>query len=204
MNPPSRMLMRLNMETRAHHGAVDGVWLDLLSPRVTVTQYIALLVRAYGFEAPLEGALAYTRQLGALINLRERARAGMLAQDLLALGLSPAQLTELPQCTDIEPLKSPLEALGWMYVAERSTLMFAQLHRELRHHLPEVGGACAYLACYDGIASVRWLGLGRQLDQLTERDDQVDQVLAGAHAGFECQRSWMRADLSSSQRRRAG
>ena len=198
------MLMRLNMETRAHHSAVDGVWLDLLSPRVTVTQYVALLARGYGFEAPLEGALAYTRQLGTLINLRERARAGMLAQDLLALGLSPAQLTELAQCTDIEPFKSPLEALGWMYVAERSTLLFAQLHRALRQHLPEVSGACAYLGCYDGIASARWLGLGRVLDQLAERDDQVAHVLAGAHAGFECQRRWMRADLTSSQRRRAG
>jgi heme oxygenase len=198
------MLMRLNMETRAHHGAVDGVWLDLLSPRVTVTQYIALLARGYGFEAPLEGALAYTRQVGSLINLRERARAGMLAQDLLALGFSPVQLTELAQCTDIEPFKSPLEALGWMYVAERTTLLFAQLHRALRRHLPEVSGACAYLACYDGLASARWLGLGRVLDQVTERDDEVEEVLAGAHAGFDCQRRWMRADLSSSQRRRAG
>jgi len=204
MNPPSRMLMRLNMETRANHGAVDGVWLDLLSPRVTVTQYVELLARAYGFEAPLEGALAYTRQLGALINLRERARAGMLAQDLLALGLSPAQLTDLPQCAEIEPFKSPLEALGWMYVAERSTLLFAQLHRALREHLPEVSGACTYLGCYDGLASARWLALGRLLDQLAEREEQIEQVLAGAHAGFDCQRRWMRADLSSSQRRRAG
>src|SRR5262245_27053134 len=122
MNAPSRMLMQLNIETRVHHSAIDSTWLDVMSPHLAATHYTRLLARAYGFEAPLEAALAYTRGLGTLIDLRERARAGLLAQDLLALGLSPAQVTDLPQCTELAPFRSAFEALGWMYVAERATL----------------------------------------------------------------------------------
>lgn len=201
MNQPSRMLMLLNMVTRARHAAVDSVWLEVMSPRLTVTQYTAILGRAYGFEAPLEAAFAYTRNLATMTNLRERARAGMLAQDLLALGLSPHQVTELPQCSMIEPFRTISEALGWMYVAERSTLLFAQLHGAVRTHLPEVGGACAYLSCYDGVASQRWAALGRVLDVVAASDEQREQLVAAAHVAFGCQRTWLRGELAGDLRR---
>jgi heme oxygenase (biliverdin-IX-beta and delta-forming) len=204
MNQPSRMLMLLNMVTRARHAAVDSVWLEVMSPRLTVTQYTALLARAYGFEAPLEAAFAYTRNLATMTNLRERARAGVLAQDLLALGLSPQQVTELPQCWMIEPFRSVSEALGWMYAAERSTLLFAQLHGALRTHLPEVAGACAYLGCYDGVASQRWAALGRVLDAVAASDEQREQLVAAAHIALDCQRAWLRDESSPDLRRRVG
>ena len=45
-----------------------------------------------------------------------------------------ARIARLPQCCDIEPFRDVSEALGWLYVIERSTL----LHDNVRRHL-EIG-----------------------------------------------------------------
>ncbi|HEY5927923.1 MAG TPA: hypothetical protein VIV11_39825, partial [Kofleriaceae bacterium] len=57
------MLNRLDMETRDQHADVDGYWLDLMASGVTREQYMTVLTKIYGFEAPIESALAYTPQL---------------------------------------------------------------------------------------------------------------------------------------------
>src|SRR5262245_33628187 len=95
--PSSSMLDRLDMETRPHHAEVDSYWLDLLALGVTREQYKTHLVRMYGLEAPLESALAYTPHL-VIADRRERGRTGLLVLDLLALGITPAKITALPQC----------------------------------------------------------------------------------------------------------
>src|SRR5690348_7828038 len=114
----STLLTRLDMETRSYHADADGVWLDVLAGTVTVERYRELLARVYGFEAPLEAALAYTPHLPTLIDLRRRMRSGLLAQDLLALGMKPAQLAMVQQCM-IAPFRGAAEALGWLYVHAR-------------------------------------------------------------------------------------
>src|SRR5262245_17537880 len=117
------MLNRLDVDTRADHGEVDAYWLDLMGIGVTRDQYRQQLVRVYGFEAPLESALTYTPHL-LIADRRERTRSGLLAQDLLALGITPAKVTALPTCQAIDSFHDPGEALGWKYVTERHT----QLH----------------------------------------------------------------------------
>src|SRR5688572_13373528 len=128
MHQPSSMLNRLDMETRAHHAEVDSYWLDLMAAGVTREQYRAQLMRLYGFEAPLESALAYTPQL-VIADRRERMRSGLIAQDLLALGITPSKITALPQCSNIAPFADPGEALGWKYVMERPTQMHGAIKR---------------------------------------------------------------------------
>src|SRR5688572_16575457 len=130
MHQPSAMLHRLDMETRAHHADVDEHWLDLMAAGVTREQYTQLLMRLYGFEGPVESALAYTPQL-VIADKRERMRSGLIAQDLIALGVSPASITRLPQCTAIAPFAEPGEALGWKYVIERPTQMHGAIKRNL-------------------------------------------------------------------------
>jgi heme oxygenase len=92
------MLTRLNLETRAQHPEADALWVGLLTPELTLDQYSATLVAAYGFEAPVEAALALTPGVNQALPLRPRARTGLLVQDLLTLGFSPAAVARLPQC----------------------------------------------------------------------------------------------------------
>src|SRR5690349_14082127 len=122
MQHSTPMLSRLDMETREYHADVDRYWLDLMASGITRERYKTTLMLIYGFEAPVESALAYTPQL-VIADRRERNRSGLIIQDLLALGMSPHRLAVLPQC-QITPFADPTQALGWKYVIERPT----QLH----------------------------------------------------------------------------
>ena len=83
----------LNASTRQFHAEVDEPWLGLLRPDVGLSDYLSVLVRTYGLSRPFESACKYTPGLGQLIDLRHLTRAGLIAQDLIALGLTPAQVS---------------------------------------------------------------------------------------------------------------
>lgn len=185
----SSALVRLNLETRGYHAAADAGWRALMTPDVTAPAYADQLVRVYGFEGPLEAALAYTPNLELVINVHERFRAGFIAQDLLGLGLRPAEVARLPQCV-LAPFASPLEALGWLYIIERSTLLHDEVRRYLRARLPAAADACVYLSACDGIANARWYDLGRRIDRAARTPRMVDDVIAGAHTAFRCWIDW--------------
>ena len=190
MDQVSSALLRLNLETRSFHEAADAGWLALLGEGVTRDDYIDQLVTTYGFEAPLESALAYTPNLSLFLEARRRARAGLVVADLLALEMPPLAISNLPLYFPLAPFSSPLEALGWIYVSERMTLLHDRVRRHLLDTLPEVRDACAYLAAYDKITGARWSELGHVLERAAPSERRMTDVIAGAHAGFRALIAW--------------
>jgi heme oxygenase len=190
MLEPSTMLARLDAATRDHHGDLDGYWLDLMAQGVTQEQYSSQLVRIYGFEAPLESALAYTPNF-VVADRRDLTRSGLIVQDLIALGMRPAAASRLPQCMEIAPFKDPLEALGWWYVSERASQLFGSVKRHLVSRLPQTANACSYLSSYDGVAAARWQQLGSILDEQAWKHGHEPLVTAAVTA-FDCAKRWFR------------
>ena len=189
MHAGSAMLTRLNMETRRDHSRADQPWLELLGADVTRARYVEHLVTLYGFEAPFEASIALTPGIGDRLQLRLRSRSGLIVQDLLALGLTPSRIARLPQCNLMLPFRDLPEALGWMYVVERATL----LHDAVRHYLEDrlaVAGACGYLSAYDGVASTRWQELGRALDEAAAIPQAPEHIIAATRTAFACHRDW--------------
>ena len=193
-------MLRLNIETQAHHAAADQLWAPLLAKDVTKWEYVSRLATVYGFAAPLESALAYTPNLRLVVDLRPRIRAGLIAQDLIALGLRALDVAELPPCFPMAPFGSPLEALGWLYVSERTTLQHEAVRRNLIERIPAAARATAYLSVYDGICGARWHELGIALDRAVRTERAIDEVLAAAHAAFRCLASWSRSSGRSHKR----
>jgi heme oxygenase (biliverdin-IX-beta and delta-forming) len=183
------MLTRLDMETRAHHAEADAYWLDLMAAGVTREHYKTLLMKLYGFEAPVESALVYTPHL-VIADRRERTRSGLIAQDLLELGVAPSRITALPQCSSIAPFADPGEALGWKYVLERPTQMHGAIKRNLVNRVSDVAHACRYLSACDGVAAARWQQLGALLDEVAARPGIGERILDGAKAAFRCLSDW--------------
>jgi len=185
------MWSALEAATREYHAAVDAPWTAFLRADVTAYDYQSLLVQAYGFEAPVEAALALTPRLGLMIDLRSRARSSWIIQDLLALGLRPAKLARLPQCTQVVPFRDVAEALGWLYVVERSTMH----HRSLADRIAELLPAAprTYLSA-DGYDDRR-ADVALALEQVALEPGQSDQVIAAAREAFETQREWLEADV---------
>lgn len=192
MLEPSATLARLDAATREHHAELDGYWLDLMAQGVTQSRYEAQLVRLYGFEAPLESALAYTPGF-VVADRRDLTRSGLIVQDLIALGMRPAMASRLPQCGDIAPFHDPIEALGWWYVSERSSQLYNSVKRHLVSRMPELAKACAFLSSYDGIAAARWQQLGAVLDQQAWKHGNEGFIIA-AQAAFACAKQWFRGE----------
>jgi heme oxygenase len=178
----SRTLIQLNLATREHHLAADAPWLELLVPTFTRRQYIEQLIKVYGFEAPLEAALRYTPGLSALVDLRPRLRSGLIVQDLMRLGLGAGRIAALGQ--RFVTFSSAIEALGWMYVAERATLLHGAIRRYLTLRVPDLGHATSYLSAYDGVAGERWSDLGNALQTVARAPPAQHQLVRAAHQGF--------------------
>jgi heme oxygenase len=187
------------MATRSAHADVDERWLELLRPTVAVSDYLSQLVRVYGIVAPFESACRYTPGIEAHLDVRQSSRAGLIAKDLLSLGLTPAQVSSIPPCPAITTFHSVQEAFGWLYVVERSTLLQDGIRRHLLRHLPQVSHAVAYLAAYDGRVADHWYAFGATLDQLGAAEESAEQIIAATHEGFKAARAWFkpRADVRS-------
>jgi heme oxygenase len=182
MQQLSRTLIQLNLATREHHVAADAPWLELLVPTVTRRQYIEHLITVYGLEAPLEAALRYTPGLSTLVDLRSRLRSGLIVQDLMRLGLGAGRIAALGQ--RFVTFSSEIEALGWMYVAERATLLHGAVRRYLTLRIPDIGIATSYLSAYDGVAGDRWSDLGNALQTVARTPSVQHQLARAANQGF--------------------
>ncbi|MBV8761208.1 MAG: biliverdin-producing heme oxygenase [Deltaproteobacteria bacterium] len=183
------MLARLDAATRDHHAEVDGYWLDLMAQGVTSEQYSSQLVRVYGFEAPLESALAYTPGF-VVADRRDLTRSGLIVQDLIALGMKAAAASRLPQ-SEIAPFANAQEALGWWYVSERQSQLYNAVKRHLIARVPQLANACAFLGSYDGVAAARWQQLGSVLDAQSWKYGE-DVMISAARNAFAHALDWFR------------
>jgi heme oxygenase len=184
-------LVRLNAATRQWHAAVDDSWLELLRPTVTVADYLAQLVRTYGLVAPFESASRYTPGLARLVEIGRLQRAGLIAQDLLALDLSYSQVSSIPTCPAITMFATMNEALGWLYVIERTTLLADGLVRHVHHALPQVTDATRYLETFSTHADY-WQTFGRILDRATTDPGIARDIERAACEAFEIAHGWVR------------
>lgn len=191
---PGTVLAQLDRDTRPEHADANRGWLRLVeSPDITRDDYVQQLRITYGLEAPYESACAYTPGLAQMIDLRGRWRSGLIAQDLLALGWVPNQLTNV-KCYSLAPFQDAAEALGWMYVVEHTTLLHRQVQEELTTRFVDLSRACAYLTAFENVVSRRRAELGVALDRLCTSDRVFDRVLDAAKAAFGASSEWHRAN----------
>ncbi len=188
MEQLSTALLRLNLETREYHAAADEAWGALRLQRVRRRDYIEQLLITYGFESAVESALAYTPGVRNVIDVRLRARAGLIAQDLIAFGFTAQEISAVAQYS-VAPFPSVIDALGWMYVLERPTLHFEALLRWLQRALG-TAVPTAYLRAYEGTANAHWHDYGRVLDEVGIDEDSVEELVTAARGGFQALASW--------------
>lgn len=185
-------LVRLNLATRQWHASVDDGWLSLLRPTVTVAEYVGQLVRTYGLVAPFESACRYTPGLSGVVDFGQLNRAGLIAHDLLALDLSASQLANVPICPSITVFNSVAEALGWLYVVERTTLLADGLTHHIQYVMPQVAHATAYLDTFAKRSAEHWQKFGREIDHALADPELAHEVEAAGRRAFEVAQTWFR------------
>ena len=181
------MMIRLALETKAHHAAADADRLSLLED-TTPERYRSFLETVYTFESRYEQALVLTPGLDPRL-VRQRTKCARLRDDLLRLGATPADLLSWSRPL-IPAFRSEAQAMGWVYVVERNTLLHGLLRRHLWRALPSViERAGSYLASYGDMPGGRYRDLGADLDGAARRAIP-SQIVEAAHAAFACQRLW--------------
>lgn len=186
------MIERLTRET----GPSEEDIAPLFAADVTLDDYRDYLVRCYGFEAPLEAALALSTSLDRMLDLRRRTRSGLLAHDLMRLGMRPQAVAELPLCLAVPQFRGSAEALGWMYVVERATLSHALVCRHLLTCLPEVAKASSYLHAAGGLLGTRWKQFGEVLDEVAQHPAIADRIVSSAIEALRQHRRWTQRDTA--------
>jgi heme oxygenase len=181
------MLLRLALETRVHHNIADADRLAVMDARDRTT-YRTFLERVYGFESVVETVLVRVPDLDPKL-VRGTLKTGRLRDDLVALGLAAHEVDRL-QAATAPAIRTPAQALGWMFVLERHTLLAGLIRRHLARYLaPEMTVAAAYLTAYGDTPGARFRVFGDALGEYGRRY-APDLIVAAAREAFRAQRHW--------------
>ncbi|MBH3413787.1 biliverdin-producing heme oxygenase [Pseudomonas putida] len=163
---PSPLLLALREGTRDCHKSLEAR-LPFFSPSFDSADYRRLLQAYYGFHLPLEHCLSDYQG-------RERHKAPTLVRDLLALGLSEADIGALPLCQALPAIRDEASALGVMYVLEGSTLGGQVLKRAMAERLG-IGhdSGAAFLDVYGERTGSYWRSFLERLDRAPAAEQAV-------------------------------
>lgn len=172
---------RLMQATRSAHDRLDHRIISA-APFQSREHYVRLLTMQYRFHRAIDGLYARVLPLPASLDLPTRRRLERVRLDLRDLGQSP------PAGHDPEPFVASrinaATAIGWLWVAEGSTLGAASLlKRAAALGLDETFGA-RHLADHPEGRGRYWKGFTRAIDALNL--DQTDDalMLGGAREAF--------------------
>jgi len=183
----THVLERLQLVTRLQASTAQAQALAFAA-NCTLETYRDYLLRAYGFEAPLESACVMTPDL-ASHNATNRPRTRYIAHDLAELGVSLERLLEVRTCP-LPPFRDVSRALGWLYAAERNVLTNNLCHRQLAARDPDLAAKASYLNCYGTASSARWRAFGLALERAAENAD-ADRIAEAAVESYERMRRWL-------------
>lgn len=174
---PASFPDHIRAETRVAHRAIDHH--PLLAPLVRD----GLTARVYGdalaaLYAPLQALEAWVAPLATLDRgwVRYQSRLSLLATDL-------AELERTPNLMEIEqvPVFDNPERFGLLYVLEGSRLGGAMIGRQLAKNMPS--GLPLYFFA-DHQSAEHWQSFWVALSVQQFSEEELERVVAGAHAGF--------------------
>ena len=160
-------------------------------------RYRTFLAQIYCFEAPIEAACAATEGFDRAV-VRTHLKTSRLAADLEALGFAARETSKI----ESPRFDSPAEALAWLWVLHRNTLLHGLLYRYLSGKLPDtMRAAGAYLSAFEGRAGALLRELGNSMEQVARRSYVAERMAIAANEAFRVQRQWYSCHPLSTVRR---
>jgi heme oxygenase len=187
---------RLERGTAMVHRRLEAK-LGLLDPDLDIGRYRRVIETFYGFYVPLEAAAARQAALAGPLEFSLRVRSVLIKRDLLALGIVPAEITELPQCADLPALSSIEDLAGCLYVLEGACLggqiLAPLLHRRLGI---TKGTGTSFFAGDEERTKARWTVIVAWIEGLPGAGASTARIIVAALATFEAFERWAEAGLS--------
>ncbi len=182
------ILKRLREETRQQHEALEGA-LPLGRPDLNSALFRALLARFYGFYATWESEAAAHAGASLRPVLAARAKLPMLAADLAALGMAPADCPRMPAACLPRFSMGEATLLGSMYVVEGATLGGQVISRHLERSAGFHDGiGYSFFQSYGKAVGQQWKAFAVLLEQVPEAEG--DTMVAAAQETFQAFADW--------------
>jgi heme oxygenase (biliverdin-IX-beta and delta-forming) len=151
--------------------------------------YRDLLARLYGFHAAFEDRMqAAPADFAKAIDLPSRARAGLIVEDLLALGTARERINTLPRCDGMPLFRGDGDRLGALYVVEGSTLGGAFIAKALAR---SAGNARRFFGGHGVNQGRLWRNLVMALDRLDDIPEEAVRAERAALSTFATFERWM-------------
>jgi heme oxygenase (biliverdin-IX-beta and delta-forming) len=186
------ILEELRIKTRHYHEKIEQT-LNLFNTGMTLSQYKILLEGFYGFYKPLEANLdKILEQESLLPDYSIRKKQPLLKQDLIALGVSSAELEQLKTCDRLPPLNNTAQAMGCLYVIEGSTLGGQVIAKYLKNlmNLDDNNG-CRFFIGYGERTGFMWQEFRTALtDFATDYPDGKESIIITACQTFIALDDW--------------
>ncbi len=182
---------RLRQETAESHQKLEDNPLSkaLLSPSVSVKDYQTYLTALFGVTIACEDQI-FPAISHVITDLTDRYKSRLIIDDLLATGLSEAEIDALPVYRF--EFSTVAEALGIMYVLEGSTLGGKILYRHIHEVLgltPENGAS--YFWGYGLQTGNLWKSFISALTQFVDGHEERDGVIGSAKKTFIIIDNWL-------------
>ena len=194
-HPPAAspdLLAALRAETGPAHAELEQM-VDIPRRVADPARYAGLLQDFLGFYRPLERRLS---SLGGWdetgLNLAARSKTPWLEGDLATLGLSPAAIAALPDCTTLPPTATLDHGCGCLYVLEGATLGGRQITSLLRGSaIPEA--ARRFFNSYGADTGARWREFLGALDRRGRAAGAAGraEIVLAARETFACLQAWI-------------
>jgi heme oxygenase (biliverdin-IX-beta and delta-forming) len=144
--------------------------------------YIQFTLSQYYFQLIIEHLFTYPEVKNVVKDLDQRGRSKAVLDDLADFCVKP----QVANIVETIPTITPLEALGWIYVSEGSTLGAAFLFKLAQS---EFGFSAEYgarnLAAYPDGRMIVWRRFKEALNEQNYSDSEQQEVIKGAMDGFK-------------------
>ncbi|MDR6808375.1 heme oxygenase [Dyadobacter sp. BE34] len=182
---------RLRQETAESHQKLEDNPLSkaILSPSVSEKDYQTYLAALFGLTIACEDQV-FPAISHVITDLPDRYKSRLIIDDLLATGLSEAEIDALPVYRF--EFSTAAEALGIMYVLEGSTLGGKILYRHIHEVLglvPENGAS--YFWGYGAQTGNLWKSFISSLTQFVDENEERDGVIDSAKKTFTIIDNWL-------------
>ncbi|MFD1886621.1 biliverdin-producing heme oxygenase [Paenibacillus wenxiniae] len=193
----TEILERLRVDTAdAHQQIENNVYArSMMDKSMTLAQYTNYLQLFYGFLKPLEQQAIHSGLPVALgLNMDIRGKTALLERDLLHLGLTQEQLSQLPLCTDLPNISTAERLIGCFYVIEGSTLGGQIITKQLMKFLPvEPEAGISYFNGYGPHTRDQWLSFRELILQHGQSDESRHEIVQSARDTFTLLQRWINA-----------
>jgi heme oxygenase len=190
------ILQRLREETRQEHQSLEKKLIPYIKSINSNDSYARLLQMFYSYYQPVEKAINSQLDELDIKDLHERRKSEAIEEDMSVLGVKKEDVP-----ADFAPeIDSKLRALGALYVLEGSTLGGKVITEIIAKNNPEFShNAFHFFNAYGEKTMEKWKSFQQSLDNYTEVQGNIDEIVTGAANTFSSLEHWVDQQLLASQ-----